>query len=57
VERLSEQLDGLSAWDAAGTSLQIAQAAHTQPRQLCQFFLRQTSRQPMPPEEIAKALR
>jgi hypothetical protein len=57
VERLSEQLDGLPAWDAAGTSLQIAQAARTQPRQLCQFFLRQASRQPLPPEQIAKALR
>jgi len=57
VERLSEQLNGLSTWGQASTPLQIAQAAHTQPRLGCQFFLRQTSFQPMPSQQAAKALR
>ena len=57
MERLTEQLDGLSPRGETGTPLQIAQAAHTQPRLGCQVFLRQTSRQPISPEQVAKAVR
>jgi hypothetical protein len=57
VERLGKQLDGLSAGDEAGTSLQITQATHAQPRQICQVCLGQTSLQPMPPKQVTKGLR
>ena len=56
AERLTEQLDSLSVWGAASAPLQVAQATHTQPRPGREFFLRQSSREPMASEQVAKAL-
>jgi hypothetical protein len=56
-ERITEQLDRLSAWGAASAPLQVAQATSTQPRPGRKFFLCQSSCEPMPSEQVAKALR
>ncbi len=55
AEGVEEQGESVFARGRPDSLLQVAEAAGAQPRALGQLLLRQSSRQPVPPQEVAEA--
>jgi hypothetical protein len=56
-ERFSEAARGVGVRGAAQAALQVLNATCAQPSPFGQLFLRQSGRNPMPPEQLPEAAR